>query len=104
MPRGTRRPFAPQFKARVVLDALTGAPSQAEVCRRQGLKAEPVALRKKTFLGRLPLASAGDARDGREAARAAELGRTVGRLTLELEVATKASALLPSALGGGGRS
>ena len=104
MPKRTRRTFTPQFKAQVVLAVLTGAQSQAEVCRQHGLKPELVALWKKTSLGRLPLAFAGDARGGQDAARVAELERLVGRLTLELEVAKKASALLPSALSDGGRS
>jgi hypothetical protein len=42
--------------------------------------------------------------DGQGEARVAELERLVGRLTLELEVAKKASALLPWALSNGGRS
>ena len=83
----------------VYLAVLTGAQSQAEVCRQHGLKPELVALWKKTSNDRLPLAFAGDARGGQDAARVAELERLVGRLTLELEVAKKASALLPSALG-----
>jgi transposase len=104
MAKRTRRSFTPQFKAEVVLAILTGAQSQAEVCRAHGLKPELVALWKKTFLERLPGVFDGTAGDGREAARVAELERLVGRLTLELDVAKKASALLPSVLRNGGRS
>jgi transposase-like protein len=104
MAKRTRRSFTPQFKAEVVLAILTGAQSQAEVCRAHGLKPELVALWKKTFLERLPSVFDGTAGDGREAARVAELERLVGRLTLELDVAKKASALLPSVLRNGGRS
>jgi transposase len=104
MRKRTRRTFAPEFKAEVVLAVLTGAQSQAELCRQHGLKPELVALWKKTFLERLPALFAGEVRDGQDAARVAELERLVGRLTLELEVAKKASALLPSVLGSGGRS
>ena len=32
-----RRQFTPEFKARVVLDVLTGVQSQAEACRKHGL-------------------------------------------------------------------
>jgi transposase len=104
MAKRTRRTFTPQFKAQVTLAVLTGARSQAELCREHGLKPELVALWKKTLLDRLPAVFAGDERNGQEAARIAELERLLGRLTLELEVAKKASALLPSALGNGGRS
>jgi transposase-like protein len=104
MAKRARRTFTPQFKAQVVLAVLTGAQSQAEVCRQHGLKPELVALWKKTFLDRLPVVFDGPAADGAALTRVAELERLVGRLTLELEVAKKASALLPSALGNGGRS
>ena len=104
MAKRTRRSFTPQFKAEVVLAVLTGAQSQAELCRRHSLKPELVGLWKKTFLERLPALFEGDRGDGRDAARVAELERLVGRLTLELDVAKKASALLPSVLRNGGRS
>jgi transposase-like protein len=104
MAKRTRRSFTPQFKAEVVLTVLTGAQSPAEVCRAHGLKTELVALWKKTALERLPSVFDGAAGDSREAARVAELERLVGRLTLELDVAKKASALLPSVLSHGGRS
>jgi transposase len=104
MAKRTRRSFTARFKAEVVLAVLTGAQSQAEVCRAHGLKPELVALWKKTFLERLPSVFDGATGDGRAAARVAELERLVGRLTLELDVAKKASALLPSVLSNGGRS
>lgn len=104
MRKRTRRTFTPQFKAEVVLAVLTGAQTQAEICRQHGLKPELIALWKKTFLERLPALFAGESSNGQEAARVAELERLVGRLTLELEVAKKASALLPSVLSNGGRS
>ena|SRR5215467_3731116 len=104
MRKRTRRTFTPQFKAEVVLAVLTGAQTQAEICRQHGLKPELVALWRKTFLDRLPSVFTGEDRNDRDAARVAELERLVGRLTLELDVAKKASALLPSVLSNGGRS
>ena len=104
MAKRTRRSFSPQFKAGIVLAVLTGAQSQAEVCREHGLKPELVALWKRTLLDRAASVFAGEQPDGRAAARVADLERLVGRLTLELEVAKKASALLPSVLRNGGRS
>lgn len=104
MAKRTRRSFPARFKAEVVLAVLTGAQSQAELGRAHGLKPELVALGKKTARERLPSVQGGAAVDGREAARVAELERLVGRLTLELAVAKKASAWLPSVLSNGGRS
>jgi transposase-like protein len=104
MAKRTRRSFTPQFKAQVVLAVLSGAQSQAELCRQHGLKPELVALWKKTFLDRMPSVFEGQERGDPEAARVAELERLVGRLTLELEAAKKASALLPCVLSSGGRS
>ena len=104
MAKRTRRSFTPQFKAEVVLAVLTGAQSQAELCRAHGLKPELVALWKKTFLDRLPGVFGGAPGDDREAARVAELERLVGRQALELAVLKKASTLLASATNGGGRS
>jgi transposase-like protein len=74
MAKRTRRSFTAQFKAEVVLAVLTGAQSQAELCRAHGLKPELVALWKKTFRERLPSVFDGTTRDGPEAARVAELG------------------------------
>jgi transposase len=104
MPKRRRRSFSPEFKAQVVLEVLTGLSSQAEVARRLKLKPELVARWKETaFEGLESLFHAGERRDQDEG-RIAELERMVGRLTMELEVAKKASALLPSALRRDGRS
>jgi transposase-like protein len=35
---GNRRSFTPEFKAKVVIEALAGLKSAAEVCREHGLK------------------------------------------------------------------
>jgi transposase len=104
MLKRTRRTFTPQLKAEVVPAVLTGAGTQADLGRRHGLKPELIALWKRTFPERMPLAFAGQERNGQEAVRVADPERLVGRLTPELDVPTKASALLPSVLPGGGRS
>jgi transposase-like protein len=104
MAKRSRRSFTPQFKAEVVLAILSGSQSMAEVCRQHGLKPELVSVWKKTLLSRLPAVFDGPAVDGEAHARVAELERLVGQLTLELTVAKKASALLPSHLVSGGRS
>lgn len=80
-----RRRFSPEFKAQVVLDALTGQASPAELCREHGLSPTLLSLRKTTFLQRAHVAFQSDERRSDEAARIAELGRLVGRLTRERE-------------------
>lgn len=98
MSKRRRRSFTPEFKSRVVLEVLSGLKSQAEVARLHKLKPELVARWKDIDLDGLgTLFHAGD-RPDREQDRIAELERMVGRLTMELEAAKKASALLPSAL------
>jgi transposase-like protein len=98
MPRRRRRSFTAEFKARVVLQVLTGAHTQAELCRQHGLKPELIARWKDIALEGLETLFQGETRQGQDQARIAELERMVGRLTMELEIAKKASALLPSVL------
>src|SRR3954467_10802939 len=101
MPKRRRRSFTPEFKAQVVLEVLSGARSQAEIARQHKLKPELIARWKDVALeGLETLFRGGEQRDQE---RIAELERMVGRLTMELEVAKKASALLPSALRRDGR-
>ena len=54
MPR-VRRSFDADFKARLVLELLTGSVSQAELCRKHDLKPQLIAHWKAIFLDRLPL-------------------------------------------------
>jgi transposase len=104
MTKRRRRSFTPQFKAQVVLEVLSGQRSQAAVARQHKLKPELIARWKDIALeGLETLFEAGVQRD-QDQDRIAELERMVGRLTMELEVAKKASALLPSVLRRDGRS
>jgi transposase-like protein len=104
MPKRRRRSFSPEFKAQVVLEVLSGLKSQADVARQHHLKPELIARWKEiAFQGLVTLFQAGERPDQYQG-RIAELERMVGRLTMELEVAKKASALLPSTLRRDGRS
>jgi transposase len=91
---GTRRRFTPEFKARVILELISGVKTLAEACREYQLKPQLLARWKGEFLDKAPSVFQGDERDDKARARMAELERLVGRLTLELEVAKKASSLL----------
>jgi transposase-like protein len=77
---------------------LAGLKSQAEIARQHKLKPELIARWKDIALEGLETLFQGEGQRGQDEARIAELERMVGRLTMELDVAKKASALLPSAL------
>src|SRR3981081_1340208 len=53
MPRGQRRVFPPEFKAKLVLELLGGATNQAELCRKHNLKPQLLAHWKATAVERL---------------------------------------------------
>src|SRR5271167_3384154 len=92
--RRTRRSFSDQFKAQVVLELLTGAASQAELCRRHSIQAALLGRWKATVLERLHLLFQEDAQASADQGRIAELEQLVGRQALELEILKKASRML----------
>jgi len=97
-----RRKFTPQFKARVVLEVLTGAKRPAQACREYGISESVLSRWRKTFLEQAPQVFEQREAYDRYAERIAELERLVGRLTMELEIAKKASLLLDSPQEGNG--
>ncbi len=98
-----RRSFTPQFKTRVVLEVLTKLKSMGQVCREYDLKEQVVTRWKAEFLERAPTLFAPDQQREQDQARIAELERLVGRLTMELEIAKKASQLWGSTESRNGR-
>ena len=103
MPR-VRRSFDAEFKARLVLELLTGSASQAELCRKHDLKPQLIAHWKAIFLDRLPLLFDGDGHNDQDQSRIAELEQLVGRQAYELEILKKASRLLTGPASKNGRS
>jgi putative transposase len=99
----TRRSFSDQFKAQLVLDLLTGAASQAELCRKHSLSPTLLARWKSTVLDGLPTLFQGDERASDEQARIADLEQLVGRQAYELAILKKASRLLNGPASGNGR-
>ena len=91
-----RRTFTSDFKARVVLEELTGVKSKAEICREHQLKPQVFSRWRVEFLDRAPEIFATKPSRGDEQERIAELERMVGRLTMQLEAAKKASNILTS--------
>ncbi len=103
MPR-TRRSFSDQFKAQVVLELLTGAASQAELCRKHNIQGALIGRWKTTVLERLHTLFQEDAQASAEQARSADLEQLVGRQALELEILKKASRMLGGLPSRNGRS
>ena len=96
MSQTKRRAFTSEFKTQVVLEELTGIKDKAEVCREYRLRPQVFSRWREEFLTRAPEIFATQPGRGDEQERIAELERTVGRLTMELEVAKKASNVLTS--------
>ena len=98
-----RRKFTAEFKSQVVLQLLSGERSMAELCREHQLTAQMIGTWKQQFLAAATQAFESDAARNVEQERMAELERMVGKLTMELEIAKKASSLLDGLRGRNGR-
>ena len=87
-----RRQFTAAFKAQVVLELLSGGRSLAEASREHRVKPEIIARWRRQFVENAASVFAKRSEpDGEAEARIAELERALGKKTLELEVAKKAS-------------
>ena len=90
-----RRTFTPEFKGRVVLEALSGESSQTELCRRHNLSEDQLLKWKQQFLENVAsLFESGDKGSQDAAERIAQLEQLVGRLSVELDIHKKAKAVL----------
>ena len=90
-----RRRFTAEFKAKVVLEALSGETTQAEVCRRHNLSEDQLSKWKHQLVENA--ASVFETRDKTSqetAERIAHLEQLVGRLTVALDIEKKALTLL----------
>lgn len=103
MPR-TRRSFPADFKARLVLELLSGEVSQAELCRKHNIKPQLLAHWKAAVLDRLHTLFEADGGNDQDQVRIAELEQLVGRQAYELEILKKASRLLNVPASRSGRS
>lgn len=88
-----RRRFTSEFKARVVLEILSGAKTQAEVAREHRIKPDLLARWKRQFLENASSIFEKGQPNHEAEARITELEQALGRKTLELEVAKKASSI-----------
>ena len=98
-----RRRFTPEFKARVVLEVISGVKTTAEASREYRLQPPVLSRWKSEFLENAARVFEGDEQHSEERDRIVELERLVGRLAMELEVAKKASGILASLPSGNGR-
>ena len=100
-----RRKFTAQFKAKVVLELLSGAKTPVQACWEHRLQDSLLYKWRREFLERAHTVfeEKNNSRSEHEA-RIAELERMVGRLTMELEATKKAWQYFISPRAGNGRS
>ena len=90
-----RRRFTPEFKAEVVLEALLGESSQAELCRRHNLSDEQLSTWKRQLLENAAIVFEPAQKSSTEdQERIAHLEQLLGRVTLKLEIQKKALTFL----------
>ena len=95
MAKRKRRNFTPEFKAEVVLEALTGESSQAELCRKHNLSDVQLSKWKRQLLeNAATLFEPADKQSDANMERIAHLEQLVGRLTVALDIQKKASTWL----------
>ncbi len=87
------RTHKPQLKAQSVLQILTGTKSAAQICRDLNINENLLSRWKQQLLTHAALVFERESAASEKDERIAELERLIGRLTMELEVAKKASQL-----------
>jgi transposase-like protein len=90
----TRRKFTSGFKAKVVLECISGEKSISEACREYQLSPILVNKWRIEFLENSSAIFERDHKGSEEQNHIADLERLVGRLTLENEMLKKASGIL----------
>ena len=97
MAKRKRRNFTPEFKAKVVLEALRGETSQAELCRRHNLSEEQVSKWKHQFVENAATLFASSDKGSQDAAEhIAHLEQLVEKLTVAVDIHKKALGKHPS--------
>ena len=85
-----RRNFTPEFKAEVVLEALGGETSQAELCRRYNLSEQQLSKWKQQVVENVAsLFASTDQQSSEAAERIAHLEQLIGLLTVALDIEKK---------------
>jgi transposase-like protein len=94
IPMPKRRKFSPEFKARVVLEVLTGVKTSAQVAREYGISVQLLSNWKATFLENASSLFERNNHNSEDKLRIDELERLAGRQALEIEILKKASDIL----------
>ena len=85
-----RRRFTPEFKAELVFEVLSGATSQAEVCRRHNLNENQLSEWKRHLLENASsLFESSDKQSSDDQKRIAHLEQLVGRMAVALDIEKK---------------
>ena len=85
-----RRQFSPEFKTQVVLELISGKKGLMEASREYEIKDSVLSRWKQEFLERASqVFERGEKNIDPKDAEIAELERTLGRMTMQLEVAKK---------------
>ena len=91
MAKRKRRRFTPDFKAKVVLEALNVETSETELCRRHNITAAQLSQWKQHFIeNAVSLFGSTDKQSDASAERIAELEQLVGRLAQAVDIQKKA--------------
>ena len=85
----TRRSFTAEFKAKVVLDLISGGKSLAQASRDYGIKDTVLSRWKQEFLANATQLFEQPKEVQEKEERIAELERMVGKLTMQLEISKK---------------
>ncbi len=98
MAKRKRRNFTPEFKAVVVLEALRGETSQAELCRRHNLSEAQLSKWKQQLLENAASLFEPTGRASKDAAKQiAHLEQLVEKLTVALDIHKKAASIINAA-------
>lgn len=88
------RQYTPEFKAKLVLQLLSGEKSTAELCRTHRINNNLLNRWRKEFLEQAASIFEKHNNSDKEHQKIAELERLVGQLTIQLDIAKKASSYL----------
>jgi transposase-like protein len=83
------RTYTAEFKVRVVMELITGKKSLGEASREYGIKDSVISRWRQEFMERAPQIFEQPGSKDVQVERIAELERTLGRLTMQLEMAKK---------------
>ena len=89
-----RRQYTAEFKAKVVLQVLSGEKTASDLCRAHKLNPNVLNRWRKEFLEQAPSIFEQGEVGSEQEQKIAELERLVGQLTVQLEIAKKASTYL----------